>query len=178
LDFGGQLDFDTDFGRIKLKANAAQIRKFFQDPSAEGQLLIDAVNSGTLNPLVDVVAQEDLIKENGNPEWRYTGSIRWDQGAWGLGAFYRYVGDVRDTSVTGADYDFLEVPAFRTLNLYGDYTFEDEEYGIFDNVRLRFGVRNVGDKKPPIADEFARGYFVSLHSNRGRYWYGSVRKTF
>ncbi|WP_418152236.1 TonB-dependent receptor plug domain-containing protein [Litorimonas sp. RW-G-Af-16] len=178
LDIGGQLDFDTDFGRFKISANAAQIREFFQSPSAEGQALIDAVNSGELNSLVDVVGQENLIKENGNPEWRYTGSLRWDKGAWGLGAFYKYVGDVRDTSVTGSDYDFLEIPAFRTLNLYGDYTFEDETYGIFDNVRLRFGVRNVGDKKPPIADEFARGYFVSLHSNRGRYWYGSVRKTF
>ena len=178
LDISGQLEFDTDFGNFKIKANAAQIRAFFQNPSPEGQLLIAARDAGTINSLVSVVAQQDLIRENGNPEWRYTGSIRWDKGPFALGAFYKYVGDVRDTSVTGTDYDFLAIPSFKTLNLYGDYTFEDNGNGVFDNVRLRFGVRNVGDRKPPIADEFARGYFVNLHSNRGRYWYSSVRKTF
>jgi len=104
-------------------------------------------------------------------------SILWDKGSWGAGAFYKHIGDVVDTSTNNAEFDALPIAAFNTLNLYADYTFEDKRYGAFDNVRLRFGVRNVGDKKPPIADEFARGYFVGLHSNRGRYWYGSVRKT-
>ena len=139
-------------------------------------MLLDAVNNGSLNPLVDVVGQADLIKQNGNPEWRYTASVRWEKGPWGASAFYRYVGDVEDTSVTGATYDFLEIPAFKTLNLSADYTFEELFGG--QETRLRFGVRNVEDNKPPIADEFARGYFVSLHSNRGRYWYGSIRHTF
>ena len=178
FDFGAQLDFDTDFGEFKIQANAAHIKTFFQDPSAEGIELINARDAGIINPLVTIVAQQNLIKQNGNPDWRYTGSIKWNKGAWGAGAFYKYVGDVEDTSVNGSDYDFLAIPAFKTVNLYADYTFDDDSYGAFDDVRLRFGVRNVGDKKPPIADEFARGYFVNLHSNRGRYWYGSVRKTF
>ena len=178
FDFGGQLDFDTGLGRFRIKANAAHIITFFQNPSIEGLELLAAESAGSINSLVDVVGQQDFIKQNGNPDWRYTGSIRWDKGPWGAGAFYRHVGDVVDTSTNNADFDALPVDAFNTLNLYGDYTFEDEQFGVFDNVRLRFGVRNVGDTKPPIADEFARGYFVSLHSNRGRYWYGSVRKRF
>lgn len=178
IDFGAQLDFDTDFGDFKIKANVAHITTFFQNPSPEGLELLNAVENGAINSLVDVVAQTDLIKQNGNPDWRYTGSIRWDKGSWGAGAFYKYVGDVVDTSTNNADFDALPVAAFKTLNLHADYTFDDESYGAFDNVRLRLGVRNVGDKKPPLADEFARGYFVNLHSNRGRYWYGSVRKTF
>ena len=176
LDIGAQFDIETKFGDVDVRVNAAQIREFFQDPSPEGQQLIDAVNSGTINPLVSVVGQEDLIRENGNPEWRYAGSIRWSRGQWGAGAFYRRVGAVRDTSVTGATYDFLEVPAFKTLSLSADYTFENVLAG--QETRVRFGVRNVTDEKPPIADEFARGYFVGLHSNRGRYWYGNVRHTF
>ncbi len=178
FDFGGQLTLDTDLGRFRIKANVAHIITFFQNPSAEGLELLAAREAGSINSLVDVVGQQDLVRRNGNPDWRYTGSIRWDKGAWGAGAFYRYVGDVFDTSTNNADFDALPVDAFKTLNLHADYTFEDQDYGLFDNVRLRFGVRNVANKKPPLADEFARGYFVSLHSNRGRYWYGSVRKSF
>jgi outer membrane receptor protein involved in Fe transport len=178
FDLGAQVTFDTGLGRFKVKANAAHIITFFQNPSAEGLELLAAEEAGTINSLVDVVGQQSFIKQNGNPDWRYTGSLRWDKGNWGAGAFYRYVGDVVDTSVNNADFDSLPVDSFRTLNLYGDYTFEGDEYGFFDNVRFRFGVRNIEDKKPPIADQFARGYFVGLHSNRGRYWYGSMRKTF
>lgn len=179
IDFGARLDFDTDFGHFKVQANVAKINKFFQTPSAEGNELTAAIEAGTISSLVPVVAQSSLLKQNGNPDLRYTGSVSWDSGNWGAGVFYKYVGDVEDTSVTGADYDFLAVDSFKTVNLYADYTFNDLEQGnIFEDVRLRFGVRNVGNKLPPIADEFARGYFSALHSNRGRYWYGSVRKTF
>jgi outer membrane receptor protein involved in Fe transport len=178
IDFGAQLKFDSKMGRFNIKANVAHISEFFQNPSPEGSELLAAVESGSINSLVDVVAQTDLIRQNGNPDWRYTGSIRWDKGPWGAGAFLKYVGDVVDTSTNNADFDALPVAAFRTLNLHADYTFEDDSYGALSNTRLRFGVRNVGDVKPPLADEFARGYFVNLHSNRGRYWYGSVRKEF
>jgi outer membrane receptor protein involved in Fe transport len=86
---------------------------------------------------------------------------------------------VNGTSPAGDSFDFLAVPSFSTVNLYGDYTFKDLSQGnLFEDVRLRFGVRNVGDKKPPLADQLARGYLTGLHSNRGRYWYGSVRKKF
>ena len=178
IDFGAQYRLDTDFGRFKFKANAAHIIEFFQDPSAEGILLQQARDAGTISDLVDIVAQQDLLKRNGNPTWRYTGSVTWNHDAWGAGLFYRYVGDVFDTSVNNADFDSLPIPSFETVNAYIDYTFDDEEYGAFDGVRLRFGARNIFDKEPPLADEFARGYFVSLHSNRGRYWYGSIRKEF
>lgn len=179
LDFGFQYRLDTDtFGDFKFKANAAQIRKFFQTPSARALEIINAVEQGAINNSVDVVAQQSFIRQNGNPEWRYTGSVRWDKGHWGAGVFYRYVGDVEDTSVQAGDFDTLPIDSFTTVNLYADYTFDDPSDGIFEDVRIRFGVRNVGNKKPPIADEFARGYITSIHSNRGRYWYGSVRKSF
>ena len=178
LDIGVYFDFETGIGDFDVKFNAAQIREFFQNPSAEGQALLDAQAAGTISSLVDVVGQQDLIRQNGNPEWRYSSSVRWRNGSWGIGAFYKYVGDVHDTSVNGPGYDFLEVPSVSTVNLYADYTFDDQSYGLFDGVRIRFGARNIFDKEPPIADEFARGYFSALHSNRGRYWYGSVRKNF
>ena len=177
LDIGAQFDLETNsMGDFKIKGNVAKINKFFQTPSPQGVALQEAVDAGTVNSLVDVVGIQDLIKQNGNPNLRFTGSVVWDKGPWGAGAFYRYVGDVIDTSTTNSAGEQLPVAAFKTLNLYGDYTFEDAFGG--DNTRIRLGVRNVGDVKPPLADEFARGYFVSLHSNRGRYWYGSIRHNF
>ncbi len=177
LDFGAHLDFDTDFGEFNIKANAAQIREFFQTPSAEGLELIAAVEAGLISPLVEVSGQDDLIKQNGNPEWRYTGSIRWDQGNWGASVYTKFVGGVHDTSVNGSGYDFLAVPSVRTVNMSVDYEF-DNENSFLDRTKIKVGVRNVGDKKPPVADQFASGYFTGLHSNRGRYWYASVRKNF
>lgn len=179
LDFGLQYRLDTDkFGDFRFKANAAQIRKFFQTPSARALEIINAVEQGAINNAVDVVAQQSFIQQNGNPEWRYTGSMTWRGGQWGAGVFYRYVGDVVDTSVQAGDFDSLPIDSFTTVNLYADYRFDDPRDGIFEDVRIRFGVRNVGNNKPPIADEFARGYITSIHSNRGRYWYGTVRKSF
>lgn len=177
VDIGIQYALDTEeLGDFKFKANVAKINKFFQSPSPQGIALQEALDNGTINSLVDVVGVQNLIKRNGNPNLRFTGSVTWDSGPWGAGAFYRHVGDVIDTSTTNSAGDQLPIAAFKTLSLYADYTFDDAFGG--DNTRLRLGVRNVGDKKPPIADEFARGYFVSLHSNRGRYWYGSIRHNF
>ena len=180
IDFGAYLDFEIgNLGTFNIKGNAAYLDTFFQTPSPIGQTIIDGVDDGTLNSLVELTSSESLIQQNSRPEWRWTASATWNKGNWGAGAFYRYVGDVFDTSTTNPDGEILPVDSFKTLSLYGDYTFNDLDQGnIFEDVRLRFGVRNVGNELPPIADEFARGYFVGLHSNRGRYWYGSVRKTF
>lgn len=178
IDLGAYYTLRLGDHRFRIKANAAYLDTFFQTPSPLGQGILDAVASGTLDSAVDVPSSQNLIKQNRRPEWRWTGSIIWDHGSWGAGAFYRYVGDVVDTSTNNATFDALPVDSFKTLSLYADYTFEDEDYGVFDDVRLRFGVRNVTDEKPPLADEFARGYFVGLHSNRGRYWYTSIRKNF
>jgi len=177
FDIGAQFRFDAgEFGDFKIKANAAHISKFFQTPSAQGIALLEASEAGAINSLVDVVGVSDLIRRNGNPEWRYTGSLRWDKGNFGAGVFYKHVGDVFDTSTNNAEFDALPVDSFNTVNLHADYTFENSIGG--GDTRVRLGVRNVGDVKPPLADEFARGYFVSLHSNRGRYWYGSIRHNF
>lgn len=178
IDFGAVLDFEVDgIGDLTLKANAAHILEFFQDPGLDAQLLADAQENGTLSSLVEVTGQADLRRENGNPEWRYSASMRWDNGPWGASASYRRVGDVFDSSVTGTDFDEFTIPAWDRVNLSADYTFDNGLFG-GEKTRIRVGVRNVTDNKPPIADEFARGYFVSLHSNRGRYWHASVRHDF
>jgi len=176
IDFGVNwgLDFDQ-LGSFDFKVNAAYLKEAFQAPSAEAAAILAAVESGAANSAVDVPGSQDRIQQNGRPEWRGNASMTWRNGAWGAGLFYNYVGEVIDTSVTGPNSEIFVVDPFETISLYGQYTFEEWLGG---DTRIRLGARNITDEEPPLADEFASGYFPSLHSNRGRYWYLDIRKEF
>lgn len=170
-DFSVLYGFENNLGQFDLKLNGAYLKTFDQDPSPELQLLDDAgvaaANSGS------------IIKENGRPRWRANASLQWRKAQWGAGLFVNYVGEVNDTS-TRADNDtaapgtLLPVDDFTTVNSYVDYRFED---GMAEDTRLRFGIRNMFDEEPPVADE-QLGYFGSLHSNRGRNFYIDIAKNF
>lgn len=176
IDFGVNYGLDTDsLGTFDFKVNAAYLQEAFQSPSAEANAILTAVESGAADSAVDVPGSQDRIQQNGRPEWRGNASMIWRNGAWGAGLFYNYVGDVIDTSVTGPNGEIFEVDPFETISLYGQYTFEEWLGG---DTRIRIGARNITDEEPPLADEFASGYFPSLHSNRGRYWYLDIRKEF
>jgi len=176
IDFGVNWGLDTDqLGTFDFKVNAAYLKEAFQAPSAEADLILAAVASGAADDAVDVPGSQDRVQQNGRPEWRGNASVIWRNGAWGAGLFYNYVGEVIDTSVTGPNGEIFVVDQFETVSLYGQYTFEEWLGG---DTRIRIGARNITDEEPPIADEFASGYFPSLHSNRGRYWYLDIRKEF
>nr|WP_070959919.1 TonB-dependent receptor [Hyphomonas sp. Mor2] len=176
VDIGVNWGLDTDqLGNFDFKVNAAYLNEAFQAPSAEAAAILASVDSGAANSAVDVPGSQDRIQQNGRPEWRGNASMTWRNGAWGAGLFYNYVGEVVDTSVTGPNSEIFVVDPFETISLYGQYTLEDWLGG---DTRIRLGARNITDEEPPIADEFASGYFPSLHSNRGRYWYLDIRKEF
>ena len=178
IDFGAFYKLDAnEFGTFNMKTNIAFLNTFFQNFSPVEQTLTLAQEAGTLNDLVSIQNGGNRIEQNGRPEFRWSTSVTWRKDNWGAGVFYRGVGAVEDTSTTLNDDSSVNLPvgSFHTVNLYGDYTFENIWGG---DMRVRLGVRNVGNAKPPLADEFARGYFVGLYNNRGRYWYGSIRKTF
>lgn len=176
LDFGLHYDFDTGIGDFSFSANAAHLLDFFQDPSPPGAELLAAIAAGTISDEVDIPGQESLVEQNGRPKWRGTAGLTWRNGPLGAGAFGRYIGPVTDTSVTGPGGEIFRVDDWMSVNLYVQYTIDNA--GPVSNTRLRFGVRNVTDEKPPLADEFATGFYEELHSSRGRYWYGSIRKEF
>ncbi|MEO1019941.1 MAG: TonB-dependent receptor, partial [Pseudomonadota bacterium] len=176
IDFGVNWGLDTNqLGTFDFKVNAAYLQEAFQAPSAEADLILAAVESGAADDAVDVPGSQDRVQQNGRPEWRGNASVVWRNGAWGAGLFYNYVGEVIDTSVTGPNSEIFVVDPFETVSLYGQYTFEEWLGG---DTRIRVGARNLTDEEPPLADEFASGYFPSLHSNRGRYWYVDIRKEF
>lgn len=182
VDFSFLYSLETDIGEWDFSANVAHLIKFYQDADPISAELIAAQEAG--NPAVPadrtVAGAGDLIKENGRPEWRGRAEINWRLDQVGAGVSYNYISDVIDTSTTYTDDNDevvkLPVDNYETINVYADYRFKGAH--LLDNSKLRLGVRNITDEQPPLADELAHGYFGSLHSNRGRYFYMSFSKSF
>lgn len=166
---------DTPVGDWRLSLNASQKLKLYQEASEQHQILLDALADGTIAG-VTVGGVEDLIGQNGRPEWKFTASLTWDLGQWTSGWYTSYVSDFVDTSATYVDTDdYWVVDEWLTHNLYVQYEFD--KGGPLDGARVRIGARNLFDEDPPLADD-RFGYNGSVHSNRGRWWYASIRKSF
>lgn len=175
LDLSIRYDLrNTPLGTFGLRLNAAKLLTFFQDPGPEQQQLLDAQAAGLIDSSINIVGAADLIRENGRPQWRGSGTLTWRKGNIGAGWYTSYVSEVNDTSASLADGTLWEVRSFLTHNVYMQYSFDT---GALDGLRVRLGVRNVGDKGPPLADNDL-GYIGDLHSPRGRVWYASLRMGF
>lgn len=166
---------DTPLGNFRWSLNVSQRLKLFQEASEDQQALLDALAAGTISN-VTVTGVEDLLRRNGRPEWKATSTLTWSQGPWTVGVFSSHVSDFFDTSatLTGTSDPWI-VDAWTTHNLYVQYTFRDE--GWMDGTRLRVGARNIEDKDPPLADD-RFGYNGAVHSNRGRWFYATLRRQF
>ncbi|PCI46554.1 MAG: TonB-dependent receptor [Alphaproteobacteria bacterium] len=171
IDLGLYFNFnDTPIGDFNFKFNASHLITAFQDISPDGQE-INALNEDAIR----VIGGGDLVEQNGRPKWQGTGTITWRNGNWGAGLWGKYTSEVFDTSARQNDTgDFFRVDDFFRLNTYVQYSFDE---GALRDTRIRFGVRNLFDKAPPLADN-TFGYLASLHSSEGRFFYGSVRKSF
>ncbi|MCE3288880.1 MAG: hypothetical protein K0R83_892, partial [Caulobacter sp.] len=166
---------DTPLGDFDVKVNAAQLLTFYQTPGPEQQEMLDAQAAGIIDPSINIVGAEDLIRQNGRPEWRWTATVTWRKGDWGAGYYTSYVGDVEDTSASLPDGTNWAVDDVQTHNLYVQYTLDNDSF--LDGTRLRIGARNLFDEQPPLADS-DMGFLGELHSPRGRVIYASIRKRF
>ncbi len=177
VDFSLYYGLETEVGQFDFNINAAHLLKFEQDPDEITARVLLAQEAG--DPAVPqsqvIVGANDLIKQNGRPEWRAYTSLRWKLRPWSVGVTANYVSDFVDTSTTTEDGDPLPIDSMVTVNIYSDYTFN--EGGFLDNTRVRVGAKNLTNEQPPIADE-SFGYFSSVHSNRGRYFYVDISKSF
>jgi outer membrane receptor protein involved in Fe transport len=63
-----------------------------------------------------------------------------------------------------------------TVNAYVSYRFGKNS--ALDGTYVRLGARNLTDEEPPMADNYWHGYSGDYHSNRGRYLYLNLSKTF
>lgn len=166
---------DTSVGDFTFGFNAAYLSKFEQDPSTD---LLEALADDIAADNLSSSSSGDLREDETRPKWRYNFSARWNNNGWHAGMRGRYVGRVFDKDLSYTDdageEQFFEVSSWFTMDFYGGYTFQK---GALDGTRIRIGIKNAFDKEPPLFDNSA-GYSSALHSNRGRYWYASVRKRF
>jgi len=178
-DIGGLGEFDIGF-------NAALLDSFFQSPGEEGQALLDAVADGTLPDSLVISDLGQLRRLNGRPKWRWSSTVNFESGPFDARLFGQYVGRVFNDSATQDATDingdpnpdpgsFFPVDNWFTLNLTVGYRFED--MGVLSGTRVRLGVNNLFDQKPPLADE-SFGFLSSLHSARGRQFTFEIRKNF
>ncbi|MGH8193566.1 MAG: TonB-dependent receptor domain-containing protein [Woeseiaceae bacterium] len=169
---------DTPLGSFDFKINAVEMRDFTIEPSSRDQIVIDAVAGGLIDPSIALANAGSILERNGQPIWQGSATISWSHGSgFGAGFFADYVGDYIDTSA-GLDPDdnpFI-VDDWTTYNLYGQYEIGDNG-GLFSNARFRFGINNLTDKDPPLADS-GFGYDGAYHSLRGRYYYADLRMEF
>lgn len=179
VDFSIAYDWETSFGDWGLTISAAKLNKFDQEADPISALLLAAQAAGDPSVPADrtVAGAGDLIEQNGRPELRARAALNWKFNQWGAGINTNYVGEVLDTSTTATvDGEVLQLPvdSFQRVNVYASYEFSGDSF--LKDTKIRVGVRNIGDEDPPLADELAHGYFGSLHSNRGRYYYFSLSK--
>lgn len=141
-------------------------------------------------------AVETILEEDGRAKWRGNLSVSWRQGNWGAGWFAEYYGGSMDPggSATATVYEKLGQPDYIKVfhdvggviryrwwiedviqqNIYGHYRFENRG-GLLRNVTARFGVINLADEEPPVADE-SRGYQGGTVSAKGRSFYLEISK--
>ena len=70
---------------------------------------------------------------------------------------------------------FYRVPSWTTVSGYVQYAFDEESP--IGGARLRFGVRNLFDKDPPLTSS-NYGFNGALHNPSGRLLYIDLSKTF
>jgi iron complex outermembrane receptor protein len=168
---------DTPIGDFDFKVNASYLDTYFIALSPGAQQIADAVESGLISDEITVSQEGDIILQNGQPEWRVSGSVTWrHRSGWGAGARANYTSEFIDTGA-GLDPngDPFFVDAWTQTNAYVQYDIDAE--GLLDGMRIRVGANNIFDEDPPLADE-TNGYDAAYHSIRGRQVYFDVRKRF
>ena len=192
VDFSVFYEVDTGIGEFNFEFNAARLLGFDQSAGPDADpLFTDLVPllqgltrtdpAGTELSVGDIAALApegfgDFLEIDGRPKWRFSGSATWDNGPWRVNVFGRYVDNVFDSSaIQDTTAAFYQVDDWFTMNASVSYTIENDT--ALDGTRLRFGINNLFNQAPPLADE-SYGFYGSLHSARGRQFSVDLRKEF
>jgi outer membrane receptor protein involved in Fe transport len=182
LDFGFELRLPkTRLGQGTIRGDAAYLLQF-DTISEPGQPKINAIN------------------RDGRTRFRGNLGMTWRTGRWTAGWLAYYYGPYVDTgtATTQEIYDVLGRPeyistyvdsggvrryrylvsAYVTHNAYLSYTLLRQRGSYLSNLSVRFGMNNVFDRDPPLADTDT-GYQRGAGTNpRGRTFYSQVAKRF
>ncbi|MBI1264160.1 MAG: TonB-dependent receptor plug domain-containing protein [Alphaproteobacteria bacterium] len=177
-DFGVYYSFtDTRLGDFDIKVNASYLDTYFIALSPGAQQIRDAVDSGAISNEITVSQEGEIIRQDGQPEWRIAGGVTWAHpNGFGAGVRADYTSDFIDTGVSfnAAGEPFI-VESWTSTNAYVEYTVSRP--GPLEGLRTRIGANNIFDVDPPLADE-TNGYDAAYHSVRGRQVYIDLRLAF
>ena len=147
VDFG--LDYklrETALGNFTFKSNIAYFDKFEEQKD-------------------DASPSVGQLKINGLPRVRGMASVAWSRDRLSAGLRANYVGDMVDTSAPvredGGNY---RVSSYTTFNSYVGIRLGREHKSY-----LRFGINNLFDRDPPLADEDRT--YLDEDANPGRFFY-------
>lgn len=175
VDVGVNYRLGTDsFGDFTFDVNVARLDKLYQSPTEGLAMLLEARAAGQINAGTIITGGQDIVGQNGTPEWRGTGSLNWRYGNFAASWFTTYTGKFYSTGLTYAAGGFYKVPDTWVHNVSLSYTFEEGNRYIKD-TRVLIGARNVFDKDPPLTPD---GYQASVYNPYGRYLYFNIRKSF
>lgn len=159
----------TKYGTFKFRVEATKLLEFEQERNSLQPLLnVPGIDTDDLEENL----REDRVKVDGNPRWRNSATLSWRKKDLGAALSWQYIDEFEDFSArndtTGAVWTVEEYSVF---NLHFDYRFD-----LWNDARtrVRLGINNLEDEEPPLADQ-SRGYFSSYHSDRGRFYYISLR---
>lgn len=175
LDFGLYwVVKDTGIGTFDLAVNASHLLQFDRSPGPQIDALIAAREAGLINAATPLPEGQDLLRQNGRPEWRGTASLTWTLEQFQIGALARYIGSVVETDFVDAAGNAWIVDDLLTANLYAQVNFK-RPGGVGGDIRWRIGARNITNAAPPLT---SGGFFGALHEPFGRYIYTSVMAEF
>ena len=190
-DIAIQYSMDTEVGKFTLKFVNVSYDKFYQEASGPTKLLIAAADGGVLAGLSAPRGYEDLLGVNGRPHDKFTLNLAWKYGPWQVFLSGTKVGRFLETGVTDNDYftvggvrtyrcaiaaqgtdgatsyggpgcgDYWPIGSMTTFNLTLGYKFKN-------GLRVRGQVRNISDRRAPLADEYTWGAWSDIHSDYGR----------
>lgn len=163
----------TEWGSFNFRLNASQLLEFSRAPGDIVDSLYAAREAGTIDPLTPLPDSSQLIARNGRPEWKVSASFTWRKGPVRIGLSTQYVSEIEQASLLSSTGDPWIVADQMVGNAFIQYDIEDA--GFASGTELRLGVRDFTDEGPSLADG---GYLGSVHRPYGRYWYGSISKSF
>ncbi len=170
-DYGIYYDAETRIGSFSLSHQMTRLRHFQQDPGGDAGVLLAAQADGVLPGHYPVTGFTDLIRQDGNPEWKTSTRLQWRYKAWSASLSSLYIDDFVQTSLTLDDGTEWVVPSMRTFNASVTYRFDlgDDRSG-----RIRLGSINITDARAPLADRYF-GYYADMHQDLGARYYVELR---
>ncbi|MFM1886319.1 MAG: hypothetical protein RL026_1476 [Pseudomonadota bacterium] len=163
----------TALGDFNLTLNGTYLDKYERSPGPLVDSLYAARDAGEINVATPLPEGANLVRQDGRPRWRASGTLTWTQGPVQMGLYSQHIGDVEESGFLNSAGDPWIVVARTTANLYAQYTFDAR--GRMPETRVRLGARNITDKAPPLTSE---GYLGSLYSPYARYWYMNIATKF